>query len=167
MNDELVNEVGEWAVENFGIDQPPAFPLIGAGEEAGELTRSVLKRAQGIDDSEKYADRDDVGDEAERDAIGDVSIYSADTIYRLRNDVGVDLTDPAVIHLLSFYSELGVAADRMLHDRTPEGSVTAALDRALIYLEMLAEERGFDYDECIADAWEEVSGREWDADVSV
>lgn len=35
----------------------------------GQLERSLLKRAQGIDDSEKYADGERVGDAAEADAL--------------------------------------------------------------------------------------------------
>lgn len=165
-NDEFIEEVGEWAIENFGTEQPPAFPLIGAGEEAGELTRSVLKRAQGIDDSEKYDERDDVGPEAERDAIGDIAIYAADMLYRLKNDIGDDEhADNVVFHLLGFYADFGLACETAFVGADGE-VVSGHLKNSLCHLDKLAEERGYDFDECVAEAWEEVSGRTWDADIS-
>lgn len=166
LNEDLIDEVGEWARENFGIEQPPEFPLIGAGEEAGELTRSVLKRAQGIDDSDKYADRDGIGDDAERDAIGDVAIYMCDTITRLHSPDTSDSYPEEIDELLGFFASFGVACHAAKRG-WPDEEFVDALMNALEHLDNLAEIRGFDFDECVEEAWEEVSDREWDADVSV
>ena len=96
----LQQEVGPWAEENFGDEQdirrsmnargrkdsgeydPGAdigalFCVLGVNEEAGELTHSVLKRAQGIRD-----DDPNVGPEAEMDAVADIVIYLADFCHR-------------------------------------------------------------------------------------
>lgn len=94
--DQLTVAVGEWAEENFGdqdqirrninergkrrkpgADIGALFCTLGVNEEAGELTHSVLKRAQGI-----RGDEDGVGPEAEMDAVGDIVVYLADFCYR-------------------------------------------------------------------------------------
>lgn len=102
---ELTMEVGEWAEENFGdqydiqhsviersqsvvqqddVDIGAIFCTLGVNEEAGELTHSVLKRAQGI-----RGDEDGVGRDAEMDAVGDIIVYLADFCHRR----GYDLDD--------------------------------------------------------------------------
>lgn len=164
-------KVGAWADENFG-DQPATYPLMGAGEEQGEGTCSVLKRLQGIDDSEKYEDRDDVGPEAEKDAVGDVVIYLADYFHRKDNasftNVSVkqsranyDRIDEIVLDIWSAYGSL-CRSERSNDGNGIELNATLLLSR----LKALCDERGYDFDLCVIDAWEEVSEREWDADVS-
>lgn len=93
--------VGEWSQENFGDDElimdnlsqrleaggdgadvGALFTVLGVNEEAGELTHSVLKRAQGI-----RGDEDGVGVEAEKDAVGDIIVYLADFCYRRGYDL--------------------------------------------------------------------------------
>lgn len=164
----LQREVGEWSTENFGEDQPAKYPLLGAGEELGELSTSVLKRAQGIDGSAKYDDRDDVGPDAERDAVGDVVIYLCDFVYRRQSDgmglnQAVDLpqrgtkyVDDRVSSVLQAYVQYGMLV-QTLRDRSV-GNVIMALDE-------FCRVSGYDTDTCIQDAWEEVSGRTWDASV--
>lgn len=102
----LTLDVGEWAEENFGnqddileslnerseensrrgenpgADVGALFTILGVNEEAGELTHSVLKRAQGI-----RLDEDDVGREAEVDAVGDIIVYLADFCHRRGYDL--------------------------------------------------------------------------------
>jgi NTP pyrophosphatase (non-canonical NTP hydrolase) len=48
--DRFQGEIWPWAVHNFGdLDEcPTELAVLGVGEEAGELLRAVLKRAQGI-----------------------------------------------------------------------------------------------------------------------
>lgn len=177
----MQEQVGEWSAENFGTEQPPEYPLIGAGEEMGELTTSVLKRAQGIDDSEKYADR--VGPEAEKDAVGDIMIYLLDTFYRSDDDqinvadglarvddsqTSYEYIDSDVDVIRVLYTEYGVLtskrfyqiddADRLDMVEFQAGKVAAVLRR-------FCEMRGYDFKDCVVNAWEEVSGREWDADM--
>lgn len=100
---ELTWEVGKWAEENFGdqydiqhsitersrsavqqddVDIGAIFCTLGVNEEAGELTHSVLKRAQGI-----RGDEEDVGPEAEMDAVGDIVVYLADFCHRRGYDL--------------------------------------------------------------------------------
>lgn len=98
----LEQEVGEWAEENFGdrdqirrsinergkrrkpgADIGALFCTLGVNEEAGELTHSVLKQAQGIRE-----DDPGVGREAEMDAVGDIIVYLADFCYRRGYDLG-------------------------------------------------------------------------------
>lgn len=100
---ELTEEVGEWAQENFGdqydiqhsitersrsvvkqddVDIGAIFCTLGVNEEAGELTHSVLKRAQGIRLYESG-----VGEDAEKDAVGDIIVYLADFCYRRGYDL--------------------------------------------------------------------------------
>lgn len=68
----LQEEVAEWSEENFP-DQPAENPLLGVGEEYGELTHAVLKDKQGI-----RLDEADVGPDAEKDAVGDIVVFLAD-----------------------------------------------------------------------------------------
>lgn len=98
---QLMHEVGEWAEENFGdaddilesieerhkkgepgADIGALFCTLGADEETGELSHSVLKRAQGI-----RLDDEDVGEEAEKDAVGDTVVYLADFCHRRGYDL--------------------------------------------------------------------------------
>lgn len=98
---ELTTDVGEWAAENFGdrndirnsiakrdkrqtpgADLGALFCTLGVNEEAGELTHSVLKRAQGV-----RLDEEGVGAPAEKDAVGDIVVYLADFCYRRGYDL--------------------------------------------------------------------------------
>lgn len=64
---QLQKEIDRWAVHNFGEDQPDWHPLLGVGEEAGELMHVYLKTTQGI--------RSQSLDEKGRDAVGDLTVY--------------------------------------------------------------------------------------------
>lgn len=86
--DSLQRQVGEWSVENFG-DQPATYPLLGVGEELGELHHAVLKDLQGIRE-----DEEGVGHEAELDAVGDIIVYLADFCHRRGLHLG-DAVDTA------------------------------------------------------------------------
>jgi len=171
--DELQAAVGEWSEENFG-DQPPSYPMIGAGEEIGELTTSVLKREQGIDDSDKYDGI--VGDEEERDAVGDVTIYLLDMLSRFDTDGLSDNID-STLDNLEFTLEGPIDAIRVLYceygfllSTSPDDMIDLQVKNdvaaVIIVLEEFCELRGFDYKSCVVEAWEEVSGREWDANVA-
>jgi NTP pyrophosphatase (non-canonical NTP hydrolase) len=65
----LRDEVGEWSERNFG-KQESWRPLLGIGEELGELQHAYLKRAQGIRVNEDHNAK-------LKDAIGDMLIYLA------------------------------------------------------------------------------------------
>ncbi|MGD9631377.1 MAG: hypothetical protein AB7V18_19230 [Pyrinomonadaceae bacterium] len=65
------HEVGEWSRKNFG-NQPSTNPLLGVGEEVGELFHAHLKNLQGIRMSPAEARA------KKEDAIGDILVYLAD-----------------------------------------------------------------------------------------
>lgn len=193
---ELQEQVGQWSTANFGTEQPPEYPLIGAGEEIGELTTSVLKQAQGIGDSEKYDDI--VGPEAEKDAVGDVMIYLLDTIYRAEDDdISVskglgrvdsvpdryDHIEDEVDIIRMLYTEYGRLSGKRLYlipdeewgdpdkydwkeDEDRLDMVELNVGEVAAVLRRFCEIRGYDFKECVLDAWEEVSGRKWDATIA-
>lgn len=208
---QLQQEVGEWSRENFGTSplhggsgSPPEHAQIGVGEELGELTRSVLKRAQGIDSDEKYAERDDVGPEAEKDAVGDIVIYLADMLHRAEDEqldfgegysrasgdlvyeqmLDGDDSETPVDMIRVLYSRLGEMSSKRLYqlpdeqlektaeeydwaDGPPDRLTVLEYDAGamVVALDVFCQIRGYDIDGCIQDAWEEVSGREWNAEV--
>jgi len=184
---EMQEQVGQWSAENFGSEQPPKFPLIGAGEEMGELTTSVLKRAQGIDDSDKYQDR--VGPDAEQDAVGDIVIYLLDTVYRAEDpEINVadglarvddsttsyDHIDDEVDIIRMLYTEYGSLTSKrfyLIDDGAVDDSdnldmVEFEVGRVVAVLRRFCEIRGYDFETCVVEAWEEVSGREWNATIA-
>ena len=66
----LQKEVAIWSYKNFGL-QEAWMPLLGIGEEVGELNHAFLKKAQNIRRAENH--------EAKmKDAVGDIVIYLAD-----------------------------------------------------------------------------------------
>ncbi len=73
-------EVGNWATQNFG-KQEPYRPLLGVMEEVGELCHAQLKSEQGIRTNEDH-------EEDKVDAIGDIVIYLA----HYCDLIGVDLS---------------------------------------------------------------------------
>jgi hypothetical protein len=68
---ELQSAVGEWSRRNFP-GSTPADPFYGLVEEVGEFSHSILKARQGI----RGTKEEHVA--AEKDAIGDITIYLAD-----------------------------------------------------------------------------------------
>ena len=68
---QLQEEVSAWSKRNFPQEHLH-HPLLGVGEEAGELFHAHLKEEQGIRGTkEEHV-------EAAKDAIGDILIYLAD-----------------------------------------------------------------------------------------
>lgn len=185
---EAQQAIGEWAEANFGTEQPAHFPLLGAGEEIGELGTSVLKRAQGIDDSEKYKNR--VGDDVEMDAVGDVFIYTMDFTYRARQIVDMDkvvdiIDDPplsindelmkdasseqnvrpvTIYTMFALYGQYVEVIDGYIRQSPQLDMAVAGL---IEFLDTFCDVRGFSFDEAVQSAMDEVLDREWDADVSV
>lgn len=159
---EIKDEVGEWAQENFG-DQPPWHPARGTAEEFGELTTCILKVDQGIDDNPKY--EGEVGKEAEMDAIGDIFIYLCDYMYRLDENFSryqVKESDRNIA-----YSETLTSIARIIHiESHDDDSVLSKKEMCEILLGnimTLAKSMGHDFTECVETAWDEVEGREWDS----
>jgi hypothetical protein len=172
---DIQQEVGEWAVENFGEKQPATYPLGGAGEEMGELMHSVLKRLQGI-----RLEEDGVGVEAEVDAVGDIGVYLFDYLYRSGIEFEIDGTireaaedydkqrsDMMMLgHLFQEYGYLWEAETENYHDNDKLLSVVTIF----VILDIICEMRESlpTFKECVEVAWYgEVQDREWDADVEV
>lgn len=184
---EAKKAIAEWAIENFGVEQPAHFPLSGVGEEIGELTTSVLKRAQGIGDAEKYQGR--VGDEAEMDAIGDIFIYLMDFIHRSNIDIEnvvqelddhvnvltgneglehaaeeVGIEPAAMYATFGLYGQYAEVIDAHIMDRHRKAQVVAGI---IEFLEAMCDIRGYSFDDSVNSAMNDVLDREWDANVQV
>jgi hypothetical protein len=184
---ELQEDVRSWSLEQFGVSPlhggdgtGPNQTVIGVGEELGELSRSVLKRSQSIDDSDKYAERDDVGPDAERDAIGDITIYLLDTAHRADDDLSVADGWEYVSHRPDMFAHIDDAVDmtRMcyswygelvglrfeLHSADDElDPVEHKMGELVHALQQFCEIRGYDYQQCVEGAWSDVSDRNWSA----
>ena len=76
----LQHEVFEWSQRNFPNNKPH-HPLLGAGEEIGELNHAHLKMEQGIRGTPEEHQA------AKEDAVADTIIYLAD--YCARNDINL------------------------------------------------------------------------------
>ena len=72
---ELENQVEEWSKRNFPNNQPH-HPLLGVGEEVGELDHAHLKMEQGIRGTREELQA------KKQDAVGDIVIYLADYCWR-------------------------------------------------------------------------------------
>ena len=83
---QLQSEVAEWSNRNFPNNQPHQ-PLLGVGEEVGELMHAHLKMEQGI---RGPADRLYV---EKCDAVGDILIYLADYCERNKIDMEAAVDD--------------------------------------------------------------------------
>lgn len=167
-------EVGPWARENFGPEYPGERLLKGLREEFGELNRSVLKIEQGIEDSEKYADRDDIGEEAEIDAVGDMLVYLADMAERLGVDLGkqqgirvpppfeVETVDEALARIDMQLASL--SAFTLPNNGVELSEAGYEMIELVFLLDAFCQVKGYDIDECIESAWGEVSKRTFDAE---
>ena len=77
---EFQDEVFKWSLNNFG-NQPSWKPLLGIGEEIGELNHAYLKREQEIRTEESYQSEIE-------DALGDIFIYMCD--FAAREDIDIE-----------------------------------------------------------------------------
>lgn len=86
---EIQAEVGRWSINNFGfqvskrtgVELGSLAPLMGMGEELGELFHAVLKHHQGIREMALMS----AYEEARNDALADILIYMCD--FATREDV--------------------------------------------------------------------------------
>lgn len=67
---QIQEELKPWVKHNFG-DRPAWHPLLGIGEEVGELNHHYLKFVQGIRNNENHR-------EGIIDAVGDIGVYLLD-----------------------------------------------------------------------------------------
>lgn len=160
----LQREVGAWSDEQFG-DQPAVNPLLGVGEELGELHEHLAGH-------EAVTDR-------ERDCVGDALVYLADVCHRRGLDLGAAAeSDPAEdveygTPLAGVGSALGDLDRSVLkrrqgirldEARVGDAAEQRAVARLLAHLSAFAEARGYTLDDCIRVAWDgEVADREWDS----
>lgn len=161
---ELQEDVGEWSEENFG-GQPSVNPVLGCGEEVGEL-------ADVIDFNKPPSDE-------ELDAVGDTLVYFADVCSRRELDYekARDESKELEVDYENFFREWvdkygyfqrsvlkreqGIRLDE---DRVGIEAEQNTLAQILCCLDNLANERGYDLEECVRVAWyDEVIDREWDS----
>ncbi|NEU57262.1 hypothetical protein [Halorussus sp. MSC15.2] len=160
----LQKEVSDWSEANFG-DQPDVNPLLGTGEEAGELADAL--------------NLDAAPDEEELDAVGDVLVYLADVCARRDLDLRSayeTARDREPVHD-EFFREWTAARGefersvlkqrqgiRLDEDRVGGAAERTAAARMLCVLERFAEHRGYSLADCIDCAWyDEVIDREWES----
>lgn len=173
--DKLQAEVGHWARQNFG-DQPPAYALVGASEEVGELAEAYLRLYQtsshspGIDDQIMLAlelqamagqmahsilkrtqgirqDEPEVGPEAEAAAAERIQMLLDD----LADIRGTEYTGREIVP--------GAVPE-------PDEELVDSVADTVIYLADFSERAGLDMDESVSSTWNGiVSERQWDSDV--
>ncbi len=160
----IQEEVGEWSSKNFP-GQPDVNPLLGSGEEVGELAECI--------------DFDSIPSEQEFDAVGDVLVYLADfcairgldyqKAYNMSQDIEPEHDD--------FFREWSVAVGRLNRsvlkqrqgirldeDRVGEEAEYEALAKIICAINELCNKRGYTLKEVIKFAWyDEVVDREWDS----
>lgn len=73
----LQDQVYEWSLHNFG-DQPAHRPLLGVGEELGELASAVGALNHAFLKQEQQIRMDEDHQQQMEDAVGDIVIYLAD-----------------------------------------------------------------------------------------
>lgn len=160
----LQRDVGEWSEANFG-DQPTVNPLLGVGEELGELREHVEGR--------------DGPTERELDCVGDALVYLADFCYRrgLDSPTSYDCENPDDADYDDPLDGVSVALGRLNRSvlkrrqgirldesRVGDGAERRAVAMFLAHLSEFARVRGYAIEECVRVAWDdEVSDREWDS----
>ncbi len=160
----LQREVGEWSERQFG-DQPVVNPLLGVGEEFGELVA--------------HLESHDAVTNHERDCVGDLLVYLADFCHRRGHDLqaAADSTVPAERGYDDPLNGVATALGslnrsvlkrrqgiRLDEDRVGDAAERRAIARIVDSLDAFARERGYTLEACLAVAWdEEVSDREWDS----
>jgi hypothetical protein len=162
----LADEVYDWSSENFGEEQPWDYPRMGVAEEFGELIHSVLKRFQGI-----RLNEEDVGREAEMDAVGDMVVYLLNTVRRYEEQENQNLSLSEIFDGLQDYSsdsELEAVANLGAEVGTLfEADAIYHIDVKYLILALsdFCSYRDYTLDECIEEAWGEVQHREWDSNL--
>lgn len=187
----LQREVGAWSEENFG-DQPAVNPLLGIGEELGELVAHL----ESDDDREDVVSRDDLEDvaghdvpgEHERDCVGDVLVYLVDFCHRRgvdaqrafadgrSGDAAVEGLESGASHDGPLYGVVAALGRlnrsvlkrrqgiRLDDPRVGHEAERRAIASLLGHLDDFARDRGYTLEECVQVAWyDEVTDREWDS----
>jgi len=143
--EQLQKEQAEWARHNFP-NALPHQPLLGMGEEVGELNTPNITI------------------EAEKDAVGDILIYAAD--YCTRNGLSMTALQPeynerALFLLFHFHlkHEQGIRYSADVAHASKQKAVSAFLAHILF----IAQQFGFDAMEAVTVTWEKVKQRDWKA----
>lgn len=163
---ELQDQQRPWVLRNFG-ERPAHWPLLGIGEELGELSHAQLKMEQGIRGSleEHHA--------AQKDAIADCIIFCSDYCsamgwklhvalgalewsqvqVRARGGSGCDWTELALAR-----AEAGKLDDCHING----GRVgPAVLGTIVMRLASYCTIRGWSLGEIVEETWAKVSKRDW------
>ena len=164
----LQQEVGEWADGQFP-QQPVQNPLLGSVEESGELAEEFL--SSGFDRTEVM------------DAIGDMVIYLCDFAYQFDVDLGDAQQHLDSVELQTQCStnteltlELSVANGKLINSflkqdqgikQNEEGVGSNADIEALAHIlkafHTYCDTSEFTVENCIDEAWSEVSDRDFDS----
>lgn len=108
---ELQAEVYEWSFKNFGA-QSAHRPLLGIGEEVGELMHAHLKLEQGIRTNEHHRAK-------QIDALGDIFVYMCDYASR----AGISLQHAIALA----WSEVKLRDWRKEREKSPDVQLDLAL----------------------------------------
>lgn len=165
---ELINQVGQWANENFGSKRGADLGIV---EEIGEAMHAVLKRRQKI----RGFDLDDVFYEYFNDSLADAIIYLADYCYIHRaffkfnrnmqqSSVTIEDERKIIAHLLAAISQLFMYEEIMVGDPVDPGQqeiYNLIAQRICNGLEYWATAYGLDLPTVVTSVWEDVKRRDW------
>lgn len=162
MNFELLQqEVGEWLKKQpFGPGQQPWEPLMGIGEEVGELQHAHLKLQQGIRGTPAELEA------KARDAVGDIIIYTAGFCNAMNLDMFRNAGKPkykeptSTAVLLAVHARSGFLTQEFLDGASPidlEYQVSMMIRGLYDYCQV----RGWTLDECVHAAKATVLSRDW------
>jgi NTP pyrophosphatase (non-canonical NTP hydrolase) len=158
---------GPWVKHNFG-DRPAHWPLLGIGEELGELSHAQLKMEQGIRGTrEEHLEK-------QKDAIADVVVFAADYCssmgWDLQDIVGFETFSQLQASLLKdgrhdwelvfrARKHLGKLDDAFLKESELMGR--DALRSIFTSLAAYCNRRGWDMHVEVMAVWAKVSQRDW------
>lgn len=150
----LQTEHREWSIKNFGEQEVEDFQL-GLIEEVGELAHSVLKRKQGIRNTEGH-------DLLIRDAVGDITLY----LIGLASCLDVSLNDynrDYYIHEDMFtVKNISSRINHVLNSPLPTISYYENSIYSVFYvLSGFSGKEGFDYEQTVKETWANVKKRDW------
>lgn len=162
---QLVQEIGDWATENFSVHAP----RLGVLEEVGEMTHCILKRFQGI----RGFDKPEHFKKEFGDALADAGVYLLHDIYmaamriiddpcesEFYKDFDFDL---AMFHeeAQEFLAKLSEDVSWLLDGNEYNSASVEVHDAILQKLFGAARQEGLDFMEVLEATWAKVKQRNW------
>lgn len=170
---QLQAEVGAWATENFG-DQPPAYALVGASEEIGELSEAYLDQYRNHPAGVSVQIRLALELQAAVGMLNHSILKRTQGIRQDEAEVGPEAEVQALKRIQRITEQIGEIHDHQYHgretdlDQVPEPSeeLVDSVADTVIYLNDFSERAGIDLDAAVSDTWNGiVSERDWDSDL--